>query len=267
MTACSRNAATNAFALRGQPVAATAAAKRRALDVAEGLARLYPDAECALNYSSPLELLVAVILSAQCTDERVNIVTRDLFRRYRTAADYANAPLEELEQVIRSTGFYRNKAKNIQGCCRALLEKHGGQVPKTLPELVALDGVGRKTANVVLGTAFGIPSGVVVDTHVTRLSNRLGLTKHKSDAVKIEHDLAALLPPEEWINFSHRLIWHGRRVCVARKPRCEACGLAEICPQVGVVKKSPPGKVATVRSKHSPPKKKSKALAGKGSRR
>lgn len=268
MTACSRNAATNAFALRGQPVAATAAAKRRALDVAEGLARLYPDAECALNYSSPLELLVAVILSAQCTDERVNIVTRDLFRRYRTAADYANAPLEELEQVIRSTGFYRNKAKNIQGCCRALVEKHGGQVPKTLPELVALDGVGRKTANVVLGTAFGVPSGVVVDTHVTRLSNRLGLTKHKSDAVKIEHDLAALLPPEEWINFSHRLIWHGRRVCVARKPRCEACGLAEICPQVGVVKKkSPPGKVATVRSKHSPPKKKSKALAGKGSRR
>lgn len=267
MTACSRNAATNAFALRGRLVAATAVAKRRALDVAEGLARLYPDAECALRYSSPLELLVAVILSAQCTDERVNIVTRDLFRRYRTAADYADAPLEELERAIRSTGFYRNKAKNIQGCCRALVEKHDGKVPETLPELVALDGVGRKTANVVMGTAFGIPSGVVVDTHVTRLSNRLGLTKHPTDAVKIEHDLAALLPPEEWINFSHRLIWHGRRVCIARKPRCEACALAEICPKVGVVKKSPTAKSAAAKGKKSMPKKKSKALAGKGSRR
>lgn len=212
----------------------TAAAKRKALDVAQRLAGLYPDAECALNFRTPLELLIATILSAQCTDERVNMVTRELFRRYRTAKAYAEAPLADIEELIRSAGFYRMKAKNIQNCCKALVEHHGGEVPKDLAALVVLAGVGRKTANVVLGTAFGIPSGVVVDTHVTRLTNRLGLTKQR-DAVKIEQDLMAKLPPEEWIDFSHRLIWHGRRICTARKPRCEECALAEICPKVGVV--------------------------------
>lgn len=214
-------------------MAVSAEAKRRALNIARRLARLYPDAECALNFRSPLELLIATILSAQCTDERVNIVTRDLFKRYRTAKDYADAPTAELEQMIRTAGFYRSKAKNIQACCRRLVEEHGGEVPQVLEELVQLGGVGRKTANVVLGTAFGIPSGVVVDTHVTRLTNRLGLVRG-TDAVKIERKLIELLPQEEWIDFSHRLIWHGRRVCQARKPKCEECSLAEICPKVGV---------------------------------
>jgi endonuclease III len=220
-------------------MAVTAEARRRALEVAEGLAELYPDAECALKFSSPLELLIATILSAQCTDERVNIVTRELFRRYRTAADYAAAPIEELEEIIRSAGFYRMKAKNIQACCRALVEKHGGEVPQDLAALVLLGGVGRKTANVVLGTAFGIPSGVVVDTHVTRLTYRLGLTK-QTDAVKIEQELMAKLPPEEWIDFSHRLIWHGRKICTARKPRCAECTLSPICPKNGVPKNGVP---------------------------
>jgi endonuclease-3 len=214
-------------------MAVTAEARRRALAVAEGLAELYPDAHCALHFRSPLELLIATILSAQCTDERVNIVTKELFRKYRRAADYAEAPTAELEEIIRSAGFYRMKAKNIQACCRALVEHHGGEVPKDLAALVLLAGVGRKTANVVLGTAFGIPSGVVVDTHVTRLTYRLGLTK-QTDAVKIEEDLMAKLPPEEWIDFSHRLIWHGRKICTARKPLCEECRLNAICPKNGV---------------------------------
>jgi endonuclease-3 len=214
-------------------MAVTAAAKRRAAEIARRLAALYPDAECALEFRSPLELLVAVILSAQCTDARVNIVTRELFKRYRTAQDYADAPLAELEQAIRSTGFYRNKAKNIQGCCRKLVERHGGKVPRDFAALVELDGVGRKTANVVMGVAFEVPSGVVVDTHVTRLSQRLDLTR-ETDAVKIERKLAELLPSDEWIGFSHRLIWHGRRVCVARKPRCAECALESLCPKVGV---------------------------------
>jgi len=214
-------------------MAVNAQTRRRALDVAHGLAELYPDAHCALNFGSPLELLIATILSAQCTDERVNIVTRELFRKYRSAADYADAPIEVLEETIRSTGFYRMKAKNIQACCRALVENHGGEVPQDLSALVLLGGVGRKTANVVLGTAFGIPSGVVVDTHVTRLTNRLGLTK-QTDAVKIEEELIALLPPEEWIDFSHRLIWHGRKICGARKPLCEACRLNRICLKNGL---------------------------------
>ncbi len=215
-------------------MAATASAKRHAQRVAEGLRKEYPDAECALVHDSPLELLIATILSAQCTDARVNIVTKDLFRKYRTAADFARAPLAKLEEAVKSTGFFRNKAKNIQGCCRKLVEDHGGEVPQDMDALVKLPGVGRKTANVVLGTAFGIASGVVVDTHVTRLSNRLGLTKHKSDAVKIERDLMALLPEKEWVDFSHRLIHHGRRVCTARKPNCDACTLERICPRVGV---------------------------------
>jgi endonuclease-3 len=216
-------------------MAVTAQTRRRALEVAEGLRELYPDARCALNFRSPLELLIATILSAQCTDERVNIVTRELFKKYRSAADYAAAPIAELEEMIRSAGFYRMKAKNIQACCRALVEQHGGDVPKELAALVLLGGVGRKTANVVLGTAFGIPSGVVVDTHVTRLTYRLGLTK-QTDAVKIEEDLMAALPPEEWIDFSHRLIWHGRKICTARKPLCEECRLNPICPKNGVAK-------------------------------
>jgi endonuclease-3 len=207
--------------------------KSTALKVAKLLAAEYPDAECALTFSSPLELLVATILSAQCTDVRVNMVTPELFRKYRTAAAFAAAKREQLEKEIQSTGFFRSKAKNIQECCRALEEKHEGEVPKNLDELVQLAGVGRKTANVVLGTAFGIPSGVVVDTHVGRITHRLGLTKHQ-DAVKIERDLMAQLPPKEWIDFSHRLIHHGRKVCVARKPRCTDCVLQAICPRIGV---------------------------------
>jgi endonuclease-3 len=201
--------------------------------VARKLAAMYPDAECALVHDSPLELLIATILSAQCTDVRVNIVTVDLFRRYRTAADFARASQAQLEKAIKSTGFFRNKAKNIKACCQALVERHGGEVPQDLQSLVVLPGVGRKTANVVLGTAFAIPSGVVVDTHVARLSARLGLTQHK-DPVKIEQDLMRDLPPKEWINFSHRMIQHGRRVCAARKPLCETCGLSDICPRIGV---------------------------------
>ena len=212
----------------------TAQAKRHAARVAKLLAKEYPDAVCALNFKSPLELLIATILSAQCTDVRVNLVTKDLFRRYRTAKDYAGADLAELEQQIKSTGFFRNKAKNIQACCKQLVEEHDGRVPGSLEALVKLPGVGRKTANVVLGTAFEIASGVVVDTHVSRLSWRLGLTKHK-DPVKIERDLMDLLPAEEWVNFSHRLIHHGRRICIARRPKCDACRLQDICPRVGVV--------------------------------
>jgi endonuclease-3 len=193
----------------------------------------YPDVECALVHETPFQLLIATILSAQCTDARVNIVTKDLFAKYKTPAALAAVPIGQLERLIQSTGFFRNKAKNIHECCVRLVEQHGGQVPAELDALVQLPGVGRKTANVVLGTAFGIASGVVVDTHVTRLSQRLGLTRQE-DAVKIERDLIAVLPQDEWIDFSHRLIWHGRRVCKARKPLCEQCVLKEICPKVGV---------------------------------
>jgi len=231
-------------------MAVNARAKQRAPAVAAGLAELYPEAHCALNFKNPLELLIATILSAQCTDERVNIVTRDLFRRYRSAKEFADAPIEDLERMIHSAGFYRNKAKNIKACCRDLVERHGGEVPQDLAALVVLAGVGRKTANVVLGTAFGIPSGVVVDTHVTRLTNRLGLTK-QTDAVKIEQDLIRLLPPEEWIDFSHRLIWHGRRVCQARKPMCEVCALAAICPKVGVANSNEKSNTKGARAKQS----------------
>lgn len=207
--------------------------KRYATKIANRLRVDYPDAHCALDFSSPLELLVATILSAQCTDVRVNIVTKTLFPKYPTAADYAQAPLAELEKDIQSTGFFRNKAKNIKSCCQELCDKHEGQVPQQLDQLVELPGVGRKTANVVLGTAFGIASGVVVDTHVTRLSLRLGLTD-QTDAVKIEKDLMEELPAKEWVAFSHRMIWHGRKICQARKPKCPECSLARWCPQVGV---------------------------------
>ncbi len=198
-----------------------------------GLQKAYPDAHCELNFSNPLELLIATILSAQCTDKRVNIVTAELFKKYRNATDYANAPLSELEEMIKTTGFFRNKARNIQACCRALIEKHGGQVPRTMDELHALDGVGRKTANVVLGNAFDINVGIVVDTHVTRLANRLGLTK-QTDAVKIEQELIKLVPREQWTLFSHWLIWHGRRRCDARKPICAGCEIAPLCLRIGV---------------------------------
>lgn len=216
-------------------MASAAELKKRAAQVAKLLAAEYPDAECALTFSNPLQLLIATILSAQCTDVRVNMVTPALFKKYRTAAAFAAAPQADLEKAIQSTGFFRAKAKNIQACCRKLAEDYGGKVPQNLDQLVELPGVGRKTANVVLGTAFGIPSGVVVDTHVSRITFRLGLTKH-TDAVKIERDLMAQLPPREWINFSHRLIHHGRRICVARKPRCEQCVLRAICPKIGVKK-------------------------------
>lgn len=220
-------------------MAATAEAKRRALKIVERLKEEYPEAECALIHRTPLELTIATILSAQCTDARVNIVTKDLFKKYRSAAAFAQAPIEDLERAVQSTGFFRNKAKNIKACCQQLVENHGGKIPQDLNALVKLPGIGRKTANVVLGTAFGLATGVVVDTHVTRLSQRLGLTKH-TDAVKIEQDLMALLPQSEWIDFSHRLIHHGRRVCVARKPRCEQCVLLDLCPQIGVNEKKKP---------------------------
>jgi endonuclease-3 len=198
-----------------------------------GLDRAYPDAHCELDHRSPLELLVATILSAQCTDKRVNIVTQELFKKYRSARDYANAPLAELEQAVKTTGFFRNKAKNIQSCCRKLIERHGGEVPRTMEELIQLDGVGRKTANVVLGNAFGINVGVVVDTHVTRLSHRLGLT-NRNTPEKIEQDLMALVPQKQWALFSHWLIWHGRRRCFARKPDCAHCEIQKLCPRIGV---------------------------------
>jgi endonuclease-3 len=194
------------------------------------LKREYPDAKCSLDHGSPLELLVATILSAQCTDDRVNIVTKTLFKKYRSAADYAQVPQEDLEKDIQSTGFYRNKAKSVRAMAQALLDHHGGQVPQTMDELTPLAGVGRKTANVVLGNAFGKNVGVTVDTHVTRLSNRLGLTDHVSDAVKIEQDLAKVVPQADWALWSHLLIYHGRKVCQARTPLCETCVLLPHCP-------------------------------------
>ncbi|HEY6866738.1 MAG TPA: endonuclease III [Candidatus Eisenbacteria bacterium] len=196
------------------------------------LERLYPGATTALHHRNPVQLLVATILSAQCTDERVNMVTPVLFARFPEAASLASAPLPELEAIIRSTGFFHAKAVAIRTCCADLVARHGGSVPRTMEELTALHGVGRKTANVVLGNAYGIP-GLVVDTHVTRLAQRLGLTREK-DPVKIEHALMPLVPRERWTAFSHWLILHGREVCNARKPRCSACTLAPHCPRVGV---------------------------------
>lgn len=208
-------------------------ARRYAATVARRLKKHYPGATCSLNFATPLELLVATILSAQCTDERVNLVAPELFQTYRTAADYARAPQEELEAAIRSTGFFRSKAKNIRGACQAMLERHGGQVPDSMETLVALPGIGRKSANVVLGTAFGIGVGIVVDTHVTRVSRRLGLTSHK-DPEKIERDLMALFPKSQWIDLGHAMVHHGRRICTARKPQCDVCPLGDICPRIGV---------------------------------
>jgi endonuclease-3 len=205
----------------------------RAKKITAELFALYPQPECALTHEDAFQLAVATILSAQCTDERVNMVTPVLFKKYPTPKKLASATQEEIEEIIKSTGFFRNKAKNILGFANAIVNNFGGDVPQDLEQLVKLPGIGRKTANVVLGTAFGIASGVVVDTHVTRLSNRMGLTESE-DAVKIERDLMKLLPQEEWINFSHAMIWHGRRVCNARKPNCAECTLTKLCPKLGV---------------------------------
>ncbi len=191
--------------------------------------RVYPDAHCELDFTNPLELLVATILSAQCTDKRVNIVTKALFQRCRTARDFAEIPVEEMERLVQSAGFYRAKTKNIRACCSDIVAKHCGEVPRTMEALTALAGVGRKTANVVLGNAFGINDGVVVDTHVQRLSLRLGLTKETTPE-RIELDLIALVPREKWTFFSHWLIWHGRRRCTARKADCAGCEVQTLCP-------------------------------------
>ncbi|OKH44581.1 endonuclease III [Calothrix sp. HK-06] len=203
--------------------------KQRALEVLVRLNRLYPDATCSLNYSTPVQLLVATILSAQCTDERVNKVTPALFARFPDAKSMAEADIAEIEELVRTTGFFRNKAKNIQGACRMIVQDFNSQVPNRMDDLLKLPGVARKTANVVLAHAFGINAGVTVDTHVTRLSNRLGFTKHE-DPIRIERDLMKLLPQRDWENWSIRLIYHGRAICKARKPACEACELAPICP-------------------------------------
>jgi endonuclease III len=205
---------------------------RRARRIARELAVLYPDVYTELNFSTPLELLVATILSAQTTDKRVNLVTPTLFARYPTAADYAGADRDELEKIIQSTGFYRNKANSLIGLGQGLCERFGGEVPPRLKDLVTLPGVGRKTANVVLGNAFGIP-GITVDTHFGRLARRFGWTT-ETDPVKVEADVAALIPRRDWTDLSQRMIWHGRRVCHARLPACGACGLARLCPSYGV---------------------------------
>lgn len=212
----------------------TAAARAaRAQEILAALARTYPQAHCELDYSTPLELLIATILSAQCTDKRVNIVTKELFRVCKSAADFVALPQEQLEEIVHTTGFFRAKAKNIKACCTALVAHHGGEVPRTMDELTALAGVGRKTANVVLGNAFGINVGVVVDTHVQRLTARLGLTRETTPE-KIEQDMMRLVPCEQWAVFSHWLIWHGRRRCPARKPDCSTCEIRHLCPRNGL---------------------------------
>jgi endonuclease-3 len=203
--------------------------KQRTRKIIARLKKAYPDAQCSLNHTNPFELLIATILSAQCTDERVNIVTADLFRKYRSCEDYVNAPPAEIERDIHSTGFFRNKTRSIQGACKRILEEHGGQVPNDFEMLLALPGVARKTANVVMGNAFGVASGIVVDTHVARLSQLLGLTKH-TQPEKIERDLMELVPKKDWIDFSHLLIYHGRSVCKARRPECERCVVEPLCP-------------------------------------
>lgn len=209
------------------------ATKSQATKVVRRLKADYPEAPCALVHRTPFQLLIATILSAQCTDERVNIVTKELFKKYKTPSDFAVAPLKEIEKAVQSTGFFRNKAKNIKACSQELVESYGGKLPQDLDKMVKLAGVGRKTANVVLGTAFGIPTGVVVDTHVGRLSRRLGLTSEK-DPVKVERNLMELLPKKEWIEFSHRMIYHGRAICSARKANCKECSMKRFCPQIGV---------------------------------
>lgn len=203
--------------------------------ITKELSRLYPDAKCTLDFSNPLELLIATELAAQSTDERVNMVTRDLFRKYRSVEDYATVSQEELEQDIRSTGFYRNKAKNIRAACQRIITNYGGEVPRTMEDLLTLPGVGRKTANVVLGNAFGIIVGFVVDTHVGRLARRFGWTINE-DPVKVEQDLMRIVPQKDWLDLSHMMIYHGRAICVARKPLCEQCTLVKLCPSAFIAK-------------------------------
>ncbi len=218
---------------RNVPASARRPSLKRIGPILEALDEAYPVAECALNHENPLQLLVATILSAQCTDERVNIVTRDLFRRYRTAQDFAGADPAGLEQAIRPTGFFRNKTKSLIGMGKALVERHDGDVPRTMEELLKVPGAARKTSNVVLGTAYGIAVGVVVDTHVSRVSQRLGLTRHE-DPVRIEADLMKLVPQERWIRYSHQIIHHGRQICAARKPLCDICPLSDLCPSAEI---------------------------------
>jgi endonuclease-3 len=203
--------------------------KLRLREIIRRLKRTYPGAKCSLNHSNPFELLIATILSAQCTDDRVNIVTADLFRKYTKPEDYLNVSPRELEKDIQSTGFFRNKTKSIQGTSKVLLEEYGGEVPQTMDELLELPGVARKTANVVLGNAFGVKAGVVVDTHVTRLSHRLGLTQEKT-AEKIEQDLIKIVPKKDWVIFPHLMIYHGRKICKARNPLCAECQIEKQCP-------------------------------------
>jgi endonuclease-3 len=203
--------------------------KQRATKIIELLEKQFPNAKTALNYSNPLEILVATMLSAQTTDERVNIVTQKLFKKYRTPEDYANVDIKELEQDIRSTGFYHNKARNLKKCCQLLIEKYNSQTPKTMEEMLEPPGVARKTANIVLYNAYGIISGIAVDTHVRRVSQRLGLTEH-DDPAKIEQDLMQITPKDKWMKLTDLLIFHGRQVCIARKPKCEICVLNKICP-------------------------------------
>jgi endonuclease-3 len=225
--------------------------RNKAASILPVLNRHYPDARCTLDYRTPLELLVATVLSAQCTDERVNQVTPGLFTKYPNAAAFAQAPLEDLETAIHSTGFFRNKAKSIQACCRQLQERFAGQVPADLDILVKLPGIGRKTANVILGNAFQVP-GIVVDTHVSRVSQRLGLTA-KQDPVKIEHDLMEVVPRERWVTFSHQLILHGRTICLARKPLCPQCPLQSWC-DFFLQSGRPGGSAASTRGRRGTPK-------------
>jgi len=222
--------------------------RERTEQIIKLLKRAHPDAHCALNHSNAFELLIATILSAQCTDERVNIVTADLFRKYRKPEDYLKVPATELQQDVRTTGFFRNKTKSIQGACKVLIEEFGGRVPQTMEELLTLPGVARKTANVVLGVAYGIAAGVVVDTHVSRLSQRLGLTR-KKDPGKIEQELIQLVLQKDWIIFSHLLIFHGRRVCKARRPLCEECVVEKLCPSSLLKSKSSIVTVAAPRAR------------------
>ncbi|MFT3745677.1 MAG: endonuclease III [Pyrinomonadaceae bacterium] len=207
--------------------------KKRTLEVIKRLRKAYPDAHCALNHTNAFELLIATILSAQCTDARVNIVTADLFRKYHGPADFLKVPQSELERDVHSTGFFRNKAKNIQAACARIVDVYKGEVPKKMDDLLTLGGVARKTANVVMGNAFGIASGVVVDTHVSRITQLLGLTESKTPE-KIEQDLAALVPKKDWVMFPHWMIFHGRTICIARRPKCSECVLNDICPSAGL---------------------------------
>jgi endonuclease-3 len=232
-----------------------------AREVTQALARAYPDATCALVHSDPYQLLVATILSAQCTDTRVNMVTPELFRRFPDAVSLAQAPPEELEELIRSTGFFRAKARNLLAMAKHLVDLHDGSIPSELEALTALPGVGRKTANVVLGTAFEIASGVVVDTHVQRLARRLGLSKGRTPE-QIEKDLMRDIPRSGWVDLGHRLIQHGRRVCLARRPRCDICSLAEICPKIGVKEVRKPGASAATGRPRKPPPKRTRKTVG-----